>query len=75
VVRPENVRLRLDGSGGGDVRAVTYYGHDQVVDVALTGGSYIRARTASHAVFVPGDRVAVQVVGPVVVFARLNDSS
>ncbi|HVJ97674.1 MAG TPA: ABC transporter ATP-binding protein [Acidimicrobiia bacterium] len=74
VVRPENVRLRLDGSGGGDVRAVTFYGHDQVVDVALTDGSYIRARTGPQAVFLPGDRVAVQVVGPVVVFAQPDNS-
>jgi iron(III) transport system ATP-binding protein len=70
VVRPENVRLRLDGSGGGDVHAITYYGHDQVVDVVLAGGGRIRARTSPQAVFVPGDRVAVQVIGSVVVFPR-----
>jgi iron(III) transport system ATP-binding protein len=68
VIRPENVRLRLDGSGQGNVRAITYYGHDQVVDVALAGGDLVRARMGPGDGFQLGDRVAVQVVGEVVVF-------
>ncbi|GIU86292.1 MAG: ABC transporter ATP-binding protein [Acidimicrobiia bacterium] len=68
VVRPESVRLRLDGSGIGTVERITYYGHDQVIDVALGGGGRVRSRVGPGAAFHVGDRVAVQVVGDVVVF-------
>ena len=69
VVRPENVRLRLDGSGNGTVRQLTYFGHDQVIEVDLLDGGRVRSRTGPGREFHPGDRVAVQVVGSAVVFA------
>jgi len=68
VVRPENVRLRLDGAGQGSVERITYFGHDQVIDVALADGGRVRSRTGPGNSLHPGDRVAVQVVGDVVVF-------
>jgi iron(III) transport system ATP-binding protein len=67
VIRPENVRVRLDGSGPGSVRHITYYGHDQLIEVSLTEGR-VRSRTGPGATFHLGDRVSVQVVGEVVVF-------
>jgi iron(III) transport system ATP-binding protein len=70
VIRPENVRLRLDGAGHGRVQDITYYGHDQLIDVALADGHRVRSRSGPGVTFHPGDRVAVQVVGEVVVFAR-----
>jgi iron(III) transport system ATP-binding protein len=70
LIRPENVRLQLDGSGGGDVRRITYYGHDQLIEVDLAGGGQVRARTGPGPAFEPGDRVAVHVVGEVVVFGK-----
>jgi iron(III) transport system ATP-binding protein len=70
VIRPENVRLRLDGSGQGNVHRITYYGHDQVIDVALAGGGLIRARSGPSNGFHPGDRVAVQITGAAVAFPR-----
>jgi iron(III) transport system ATP-binding protein len=75
VVRPENVRLRLDGSGHGEVRRITYFGHDQVIEVALPDGGRVRARTGPGAAFHPGDRVSVQVVGDVVVFPATRDGA
>ena len=69
VVRPENVRLRLDGAGTGTVRRLTYFGHDQVIDVALADGGRVRSRVGPGSEFHPGDRVAVQVVGHAIVFA------
>jgi iron(III) transport system ATP-binding protein len=68
VIRPENVRLRLDGSGQAAVRRITYYGHDQVIEVGLADGGRVRARTGPGNTLRPGDRVSVQVVGEVVVF-------
>jgi iron(III) transport system ATP-binding protein len=68
VIRPENVRLRLDGSGHAAVQRITYYGHDQVIEVALADGGRVRARTGPGDAFHPGDRVSVQVVGAVVAF-------
>jgi iron(III) transport system ATP-binding protein len=68
VVRPENVRLRLDGAGNGTVRRLTYFGHDQIIEVALADGGRVRSRTGPGDAFHPGDRVAVQVVGTAIVF-------
>ncbi len=68
VIRPENVRLRLDGSGHGTVTRITYFGHDQLIEVALADGGRVRARTGPGHTFHPGDRVAVQIVGDVIVF-------
>ncbi|HEX5616061.1 MAG TPA: ABC transporter ATP-binding protein [Acidimicrobiia bacterium] len=70
VVRPENVRLRLDGSGDGTVRRTTYYGHDQVIEVVLEDGVRVHSRTAPGLAFHAGDRVAVQLTGDAVAFAR-----
>jgi iron(III) transport system ATP-binding protein len=68
VIRPENVRLRLDGAGQGDVHHIMYFGHDQVVEVALRDGGRVRARMGPGTTFHPGDRVSVQIVGDVVAF-------
>jgi iron(III) transport system ATP-binding protein len=75
VVRPENVRLRLDGAGQGTVARLTYFGHDQLVEVALAGGPRVRARTGPGDRFVVGDRVSVQVVGSAVVFPAARSGS
>ncbi|MGH8979282.1 MAG: ABC transporter ATP-binding protein [Acidimicrobiia bacterium] len=68
VVRPENVRLRLDGGGNGTVRRLTYFGHDQIIEVALADGGRVRSRTGPGDAFQPGDRVTVQVRGRAIVF-------
>ena len=35
VLRPESVRLWLDGAGIGVVRSIEYFGHDQLVEVEI----------------------------------------
>jgi iron(III) transport system ATP-binding protein len=69
VLRPEHVRLRLDGSGRATVTRVVFFGHDQVVEVRTESGERVRARLRPEAEFHAGERVAVNVNQPVVAFA------
>jgi iron(III) transport system ATP-binding protein len=69
VVRPERVRLRLDGAGEGTVRHIVYFGHDQLVAVELVDGTRVRSRMGPGRSFEPGDRVSVAVSGDVLAFA------
>jgi iron(III) transport system ATP-binding protein len=74
VLRPESVRLWLDGAGIGVVRSIEYFGHDQLVEVeiGLADQLRVRARLGSARVLVPGDRVSVAVVSDVLTFASTN---
>ena len=69
VVRPERVRLRLDSAGEGVVAEITFFGHDQLIEVASRRRD---ARAVAHwgrcAVFEPGDRVSVSVSGNVIAY-------
>jgi iron(III) transport system ATP-binding protein len=67
-LRPERVRLRLDGAGQGVVRGITYFGHDQLVEVGLEDGARVRSRMGPVRSFEPGDRVSVAVNGEVIAF-------
>jgi iron(III) transport system ATP-binding protein len=75
LVRPEAVALSYGPPSGGRtvVEAVVvereFFGHDQLVHVELPSGRRIRSRSLSFPVWHPGDRVRVQLDGPVTVFA------
>ncbi|MCC5948726.1 MAG: ABC transporter ATP-binding protein [Nitriliruptoraceae bacterium] len=68
VLRPEAVRLRPAGDGQGTVTAIAYFGHDQLVSVVTDDGFELRARRGPHLDLSRGDRVRVDVDGPVVAF-------
>jgi iron(III) transport system ATP-binding protein len=68
-LRPERVRLRLDGGGHAVVSGITYFGHDQLVEVVFDDGRRVRSRMGPARTFEPGDRVSVAVAGDVIVFA------
>ncbi len=68
VVRPEAVRLQADPQGSATVALVTYYGHDQLVEVALDGGSVVRARLGAERLFSSGERVRAELAGPVIAY-------
>jgi iron(III) transport system ATP-binding protein len=72
VVRPEAVRLSADPAGGATVATVTYYGHDQLVEVALDSGTVVRARLGAERLFSAGERVRVEVAGPVIAYPGLG---
>ena len=71
LVRPEDLDLVADAGAGATVLDVEYYGHDQLVTVALPSGSEVRARLHARHRFEPGTRVGVRLGGlGVVVFPR-----
>jgi iron(III) transport system ATP-binding protein len=80
LVRPESVALSLGpGPGGrtqieGVVVEREFFGHDQLVHVELPSGRRLRSRSLSYPVWHPGDRVRVQLDGPVNVFATADRS-
>jgi iron(III) transport system ATP-binding protein len=69
MVRPESLRLRASASGSGVVSAISYFGHDQLVWVDLPDGQQLRARRGPRLDIERGERVELQVDGPVVPFS------
>ncbi len=73
VIRPESVRLRPSASGTGEVRTLTYFGRDHLIEVRLPDGTDLRARCGPESDLHHGERVAVTIDGPVVTFS-LDDA-
>ncbi|HSK22560.1 MAG TPA: ABC transporter ATP-binding protein [Egicoccus sp.] len=67
MLRPESLLLQRDDAGIGVVTGISYFGHDQLVQVQI-GAMMLRARRGPHLDLQRGDRVSVQVDGPVVTF-------
>ncbi len=67
VLRPES--LRITEHGPAIIEGVTYFGHDQLVQLRLPDGTPIRSRLGPEPVVRPGDRVGVDVAGAVVALA------
>ena len=61
MVRPESVVLSPGDSGGAVVRQRQFFGHDQLVTVALADGLELRARLGPTPYLEPGDPVTVSV--------------
>jgi iron(III) transport system ATP-binding protein len=61
MVRPESVLLAPSDNGGAVVRQRQFFGHDQLVTVALENGLQLRARLGPTPYFEPGDAVTVSV--------------
>lgn len=68
VVRPESLQLRRAEEGAGVVTALSYFGHDQLVTVEVAGGYRLRSRRGPGLDLARGDRVRLDVAGPVVAF-------
>jgi iron(III) transport system ATP-binding protein len=73
MLRPEQIRLMGPGAGRVDatVLDVAYFGHDAVVELDVTDDAThhgIRARVAGLTPPSPGDRVGLDVIGPVRVY-------
>lgn len=74
VVRHEQLRLRagtdLPGTSPAPatVTSVAFHGHDQVALLRLDDGTSVRSRRGADVVLADGERVAVEVDGPVLAF-------
>lgn len=66
VLRPETLELTTGNGGRATVEGVTYFGHDQLVHLRLDDGTALRSRLGPLPHLRPGDRVGVEVAGPVV---------
>ncbi|MEX1004783.1 MAG: ABC transporter ATP-binding protein [Acidimicrobiia bacterium] len=62
MIRPEAVSLRLSEDGNAVVRRREFFGHDQLVTVALADGAILRARLGPAPLLQPGDRVEISVI-------------
>ncbi len=70
VVRPEAVRVRADAQGRATITAISYFGHDQLLELTLDDARYVRVRRGPHLDLDRGTRVSLSVDGPVVTFPR-----
>ena len=68
VVRPESLDLRRATDGVGVVTGLSYFGHDQLVTIEVPGGHELRSRRGPGLDLARGDRVRLEVIGPVVAF-------
>jgi iron(III) transport system ATP-binding protein len=60
VVRPEDVRLSIGEAPNAVVAHTEFFGHDQLVTVALPGGNRVRSRIGPRPHYAPGDQVRVR---------------
>jgi iron(III) transport system ATP-binding protein len=65
VIRPESVAIGLGPGSDAVVVARSFYGHDQLVHLELPSGLRVRSRRLGFPAWHPGDRVRIQVDGPV----------
>ncbi|GAB4456488.1 MAG: ABC transporter ATP-binding protein [Anaerolineae bacterium] len=70
LIRPEMAHLQPDPTGPGRVERISFFGHDQLVEVALPAGLRLQARTQPRLDLSPGALVQVTVEGPVVAYAH-----
>lgn len=68
LIRPEMVLLQPDPVGPGRVEQISFFGHDQLVQISLADGLRLQARTQPRLDLTPGTQVKVAINGPVVVY-------
>ena len=60
VVRPEDVQLSIGEAPNAVVAHTEFFGHDQLVTVALPSGARVRSRIGPRPTYSPGDNVRVR---------------
>jgi iron(III) transport system ATP-binding protein len=69
MLRPEALRLAGQPDGEATVIGREFYGHDQLVKLRLSSGVILYSRLGGGPGFKVGERVSIEVEGPVVAFA------
>ncbi|MBI4212803.1 MAG: ABC transporter ATP-binding protein [Chloroflexi bacterium] len=72
LVRPEAVRVALDETSEIAVTDIEFFGHDRMYGVALPSGTRLKSRVAGESSIRPGDRVRLEITGPVITFPRAS---
>lgn len=81
VLRPEDIRPATPGDAAAGtplparVRSREYFGHDQVVSVALADGAALRMRLGPHDRLEPGAEVALRLTRPPLIFPLPGDAA
>jgi iron(III) transport system ATP-binding protein len=68
VIRPESLQVTTDREGPATVTGIEYFGHDQLVHLRLGDGTELRARRGPILDLHRGDRVRIDLIGPIVTF-------
>jgi iron(III) transport system ATP-binding protein len=69
IIRPENIQISLGETPNAVVAGSEFFGHDQLVTLALTGGTRVRARLGPRPVYRIGESCRVRAIDARV-FAR-----
>ena len=72
MVRPEWITPHVNGSGGGKIIDREFYGHDQRVEIELSGGERIEALVPTRNRMAVGDRVNIELVDAIVYETKRN---
>jgi iron(III) transport system ATP-binding protein len=70
LVRPESVKLFLDGTSDRRVTDTEFYGHDRMFWVDLPSGTRIKSRVTGNTPIRLGDHVRIQIQGAAAAFPR-----
>ena len=62
VVRPEDVQISIGEAPNATVNSSEFFGHDQLVTVALASGRLVRSRIGPRPTYQTGDHVRVRAI-------------
>ncbi len=70
LIRPEQLRIDAAGEARASVRAIRFFGHDALIELALDTGGQVLVRIGEGPVPHAGERVGVRVSGVVRAYSR-----
>lgn len=62
VIRPENVQISLGEASNAVVANVEFFGHDQLVTLAVGGGTRVRSRIGPRPAYTPGQKCRARAI-------------